>query len=168
MNTFPYILLADDDLDDCRFFREALESLPISTSEKVVNDGEELMQLLTNTMEKLPQVLFLDLNMPRKSGFRCLTEIKNNARLEKIPVVIISTSYNPSVVDTLYRSGASYYIRKPIGFSQQQELISLAIRLITEKNIVRPDRENFFLGAFYPKKDKHINKLEHTLTVKEN
>jgi len=162
MDTFPYILLADDDMDDCRFFREALEALPISTSEKVVNDGEELMQLLTNTVEKLPQVLFLDLNMPRKSGLQCLTEIKNNARLKKIPVVIISTSYDLDVADALYQNGASYYIRKPIGFSQQQELISRAIRLITEKKILRPDKENFLLGAIYAKKHKHIKKLERT------
>lgn len=162
MDTLPYILLADDDLDDCRFFREALEALPFSTSENVVNDGEELMQLLTNNIEKLPQVLFLDLNMPRKSGFRCLTEIKNNARLEKIPVVIISTSYDPGVAEALYQNGASYYIRKPIGFSQQQELISLAIRLITVKKILRPDRGNFLLGAIFSQKDKHIKKLEHT------
>ena len=162
MNTFPYILLADDDMDDCRFFREALEALPISTSEKVVNDGEELMQLLTNTVEKLPQVLFLDLNMPRKSGFQCLTEIKNNTRLEKIPVVIISTSYDPDVADALYQNGASYYIRKPIGFSQLQDLISRAIRLITEKKILRPDKENFLLGAIHAKKHKHIKKLERT------
>lgn len=74
MNTVPYILLADDDLDDCRFFREALEELPFSTSEKIVTNGEDLMQLLTDKDEKLPDVLFLDLNMPRKNGFQCLGE----------------------------------------------------------------------------------------------
>ncbi len=164
MNTFPYILLADDDMDDCRFFREALEALPFSTSEKAVNDGEELMQLLTNTIEKLPHVLFMDLNMPRKNGFQCLIEIKNNARLEKIPVVMISTSYDPSVAEALYQNGASYYIKKPIGFSQQQELISLAIQLITEKKILRPTKENFLLGTLHLKKDRYIKKLERTYT----
>src|SRR5680860_1041134 len=151
METAPDILLADDDLDDCMFFREALEALPFSTSKKFVNDGEELMQLLTKNTEKLPQVLFLDLNMPRKSGLECLTEIKNDDRLEMIPVVIISTSYDRSVADALYRSGASYYIQKPIGFSQLQELISLAIGLIIGKKNIRPYKENFLLRAGHPK-----------------
>lgn len=149
MDTVPYILLADDDMDDCRFFREALEALPFSTSKTVVNDGEELMLLLKNNIEKLPEILFLDLNMPRKSGFQCLTEIKQNHRLEKIPVVIISTSYDRSVADALYENGASYYIRKPIGFSQLQELITLAVGFIIEKNILRPDKENFLIRTGY-------------------
>ncbi len=145
MDTIPYILLADDDPDDYMFFREALEALPFLTHQTVVKNGEELMQLLSKNTAKLPDVLFLDLNMPRKSGLQCLSDIKNNDRLEKIPVVIISTSYDSTVADGLYQNGASYYIQKPIGFSQLQELISLAIELTTKKNILRPGKDNFLL-----------------------
>tara|TARA_R110002050_G_scaffold253467_1_gene391657 strand:- start:132 stop:572 length:441 start_codon:yes stop_codon:yes gene_type:complete len=145
MNTPPYILLADDDPDDCQFFREALEALPYLTSNIVVNDGEELMELLSKDTSKLPDVLFLDLNMPRKTGFQCLKEIKDNESLVKIPVVIISTSYDRAVADGLYQNGASYFIQKPIGFSQLQKLISLAIELTTQKNILRPAINNFLL-----------------------
>lgn len=145
MDTTPYILLADDDPDDCMFFREALEELSFLVSQTIVNDGEELMQLLSKNTTKLPDVLFLDLNMPRKSGFQCLSEIKNNERLEKIPVVIISTTYHRTVADGLYKNGASYYIQKPIGFSQLQKLISYAVELITKKNILRPEANNFLL-----------------------
>jgi len=87
----------------------------------------------------------LDLNMPRKTGFQCLKEIKSNERLEKIPVVIISTSYDRAVAAELYQNGASYYIQKPIGFSQLQKLISLAVELVTKKNILRPELNNFLL-----------------------
>lgn len=145
MNLIPYILLADDDPDDCMFFREALEALPFITSQTIVNDGEELMQWLSENTIKLPDVLFLDLNMPRKTGFQCLKEIKSNERLEKIPVVIISTSYDRAVAAELYQNGASYYIQKPIGFSQLQKLISLAVELVTKKNILRPELNNFLL-----------------------
>ena len=72
------ILLADDDLDDCLFFKEALEGMPVNTHLTAVHDGEQLMQLLANEKIKLPDILFLDLNMPRKNGFECLTEIKQN------------------------------------------------------------------------------------------
>ena len=65
MNLKPLnIVLADDDTDDCLFFKEALGELIISTNLITVHDGEELMQLLTNETTKLPQILFLDLNMP--------------------------------------------------------------------------------------------------------
>lgn len=76
------ILLADDDSDDCLFFKEALRELLLSTNLTTVHDGEQLMQLLTNETNVLPHVLFLDLNMPRKNGFECLTEIKLSKKLK--------------------------------------------------------------------------------------
>lgn len=145
MKATPYILLADDDPDDCMFFTEALEALPFNTKHKIFNDGEELMEWLTKNPEKLPDLLFLDLNMPRKNGFQCLNEIKNNERLQNIPVVIISTSFDRAVADGLYQTGASYYIQKPIAFSELQKLISLAIDRVIEKNKPRPDKNNFLL-----------------------
>jgi len=145
MDKSYHILLADDDDDDCMFFREALEALHLSTNLTFVNDGEALMQLFIGNMEKLPDVLFLDLNMPRKNGFDCLMEIKKDQKLKEIPVVIISTSYDQAIADKLYITGASYYIKKPIGFSQLQELISIAIERITEKYIIRPEKEHFLL-----------------------
>ena len=73
------ILLADDDVDDCIFFREALEELPVNASLTTVKDGVQLIQHLTDNPNPFPDVLYLDLNMPRKNGFECLSEIKSNA-----------------------------------------------------------------------------------------
>ncbi len=70
------LLLADDDTDDCFFFKEALEELPVSAKFTFVNDGVQLMQLLIVNDTSLADALFLDLNMPRKNGFECLSEIK--------------------------------------------------------------------------------------------
>ncbi|MDX1365445.1 MAG: response regulator [Arenibacter latericius] len=146
MKVIPNILLADDDPDDCMFFREALEDLLLPGQLTFVNDGEKLLESLLNSAIDLPDILFLDLNMPNKNGFDCLTEIKSNERLKRIPVVIISTSYNPTVAAELYRIGASYYIRKPIGFSQLQDLIFRAIKLVAEKKITKPDKVEFLLS----------------------
>ncbi len=73
-----HILLADDDIDDCNFFDKALQALPISSNLTTVRDGERLMKYLGENSKQLPNVLFLDINMPRKSGFECLSEIKEN------------------------------------------------------------------------------------------
>ena len=86
------ILLADDDIDDRFFFEKALKEIPIVTSLFIVKDGEELMDYLEVNATHLPDVLFLDLSMPRKSGFECLTEIKENTAMIKMPVIMFSTS----------------------------------------------------------------------------
>jgi len=64
------ILLADDDIDDCFFFEKALEELQLSTHLTIVHDGQQLMNYLSENSKNLPDVLFLDLNMPRKKWVR--------------------------------------------------------------------------------------------------
>ena len=86
--------LADDDADDCVFFKEALEELPVNSTLKTVNDGEQLM-ICSIQKEPFPDILFLDLNMPRKKGFECLAEIKRNEKLKSLPVIVYSTSFDP-------------------------------------------------------------------------
>ena len=139
------LLLADDDTDDCIFFKEALEKLPLSTHLTTVHNGEQLMQLLTKETNELPHVLFLDLNMPRKNGFECLSEIKLNQKLKQLPIIILSTSLKQEVVNQLYKNGAKYFMRKPAEFSQLKKVIQQALTLIVQENISQPTRENFVL-----------------------
>src|SRR4051812_36606831 len=103
------ILLADDDLGDCMLFKEALTQINLLTNLTIVNDGEELMHWLSENRDHLPNVLFLDLNMPRKSGQECLAEMKQDKRLKQIPVIICSTSYLERMANELYKQGACFY-----------------------------------------------------------
>ena len=139
------LLLADDDTDDCNFFKEALNELPVSTQLTTVHDGEQLMQLLTKETYEFPHVLFLDLNMPRKNGFECLSEIKLSNKLKQLPVIIFSTSLEQEVVNLLYKNGAQYCIGKPTEILQLKTVIEQALALITQKNISQPTIENFVL-----------------------
>lgn len=147
-----HILLADDDTDDCLFFKEALDDMPIFTRLTAVHDGEQLMQLLNNAANQLPDILFLDLNMPRKNGFECLAEIKQQENLKALPVIIFSTSYEQEVVNLLYNSGAQYFIRKPSEFVLFKKIIFHVLTLTTQyllngqvKNMMQPEKENFVL-----------------------
>lgn len=123
------ILLADDDKDDCYLFREALSELPLKTDLITVHDGEQLMDYLEKHLQNLPNVLFLDLNMPKKNGFECLTEIKHTSALKDLPVVMFSTSYprdmgyEQDIIKVLYNIGAKDYIRKPEDFTKLKEVI---------------------------------------------
>jgi len=104
MNKKQYnLLLADDDEDDCDFFKEALDELHLPTSLVTVNDGVQLMDFLSEkSVENLPDILFLDLNMPRKNGLECLREIKQNEAYKNLPVIIFSTSLDRDIVDLVY------------------------------------------------------------------
>jgi len=142
------ILHADDDSDDCFFFKEALDELQLPTHHTSVHDGEQLMQYLTNKTNELPHVLFLDLNMPRKNGSECLSEIKFNKRLKQLTIIIFSTSFEQEVVNLLYKNGAHYYIRKPSDFSKFKKIVQQAfISLIAQENISQPTKEDFVLSA---------------------
>jgi CheY-like chemotaxis protein len=135
--------LADDDEDDCLFFREALEELPVDSSLVTVSNGEELMRALSTRPG--PDVLFLDLNMPRKNGFECLVEIKLNEKLRTLPVIIYSTSFDREVVKLLYEKGAHHYIRKPGEFSALKKVILEALSVTAVKNPVKPAEEKFVI-----------------------
>ena len=117
------ILLADDDLDDCFLFKEALGEFCLPVSFTIVNDGEQLMRLFEKK-EALPHVVFLDMNMPRKNGFECLEEIKRTEKLKSIPVILFSTSFDQDIVNMLYQKGAQYYIQKPREFLSHSEKVS--------------------------------------------
>ena len=138
MNTVINILLADDDKDDRLFFENALKEITIPTQLKTVNDGEELMDYLGKCLEHLPDILFLDLSMPRKTGYECLTEIKENIKLKDIHVVVFSTSYTRDKVyelnlaNRLFEIGAQNYIRKPGDFKQLRNIIELSLTKLLE------------------------------------
>jgi CheY-like chemotaxis protein len=140
------IMLADDDLDDCGFFKKALDALPLSTNLTIANDGEQLMKMLTEKDYELPDILFLDLNMPRKNGMECLTEIRQNAKLKGLSIVIFSTSNNDALMRKLFKEGVHLYIHKPGDFKQLKEVIHNAIPIASEK-VFSTSRVNYILNA---------------------
>lgn len=138
------IFLTDDDSDDCTLFYEALLEITDEADLTVSNDGARLMQLLEST-SPAPEVIFLDLNMPRKNGFECLQEIRKSPTLRDIPVVIFSTSSNADVVERMFQGGANYYITKPASFSLLKKAISHVLSLDSRKLQLRPMRDQFVI-----------------------
>ncbi len=139
------ILLADDDPDDRMFFEDALDELLIRATLHTVSNGVELMKFLENNAHQLPSVLFLDLNMPSKSGAECLSEIKNHEKFSQVPIIIYSTSANPDVMELLYNMGAQYYVRKEGDFSNLKSVISKALALCQQSSMTQPPRKNFLI-----------------------
>jgi len=124
------ILLADDDEDDCFLVKEAFEESRISNVLQIVNDGEELMDYLNHKGDfkdtskyPLPDLILLDLNMPRKDGKEALKEIKEDPKLRKIPVVVLTTSEAEEDVVKTYDLGVNSFITKPVSFDGLVEVI---------------------------------------------
>jgi len=132
-------MLADDDADDRFLFKKALKEIPITTHLTTVSNGEELMDYFFKNSMNLPDVLFLDLSMPRKTGFECLVEIKENKKLEAIPIIVFTTSISSIIgaevklSNSLVKFGALDYVRKPIDFDQLKHAIHQALILVIEK-----------------------------------
>ena len=126
------IFYADDDDDDLMFFNDAVESVTDKSSELVKlhihKNGENL---LDSIKENKPQngVVFLDLNMPRKSGFQILKEIRSEPGINEFPVVIYSTSANKSDIDLSLNLGANFYAVKPHNFSDLMKLIQNVMQI---------------------------------------
>lgn len=111
---FEHLWLADDDPDDQELFDDAIKQiLPLVVLTTIIN-GEELMDLFHSG--KIPDILFLDLNMPCKDGLNCLKEIRANRKLSRLPVIVYSSSFQPNHIDYSYGYGANLYFTKPSSF----------------------------------------------------
>ena len=123
-------LMADDDPDDRLLIKEAFQESLISNSIYFVEDGVELMDYLRKKGKfahpadaPTPDLILLDLNMPRKDGREALAEIKNDAHLRYIPVVVLTTSKAEEDIMRSYDIGAASYITKPVTFDGLVEAI---------------------------------------------
>ncbi len=144
-NTPIHILLADDDDADRLLFTEAFAELKIKSIVRTVNNGEELMGLLTTKDTKLPFLLFLDLNMPRKNGLQCLKEIRSNEKLKEIFIAIYSTSDSQKDIEEAFRNGANIYITKPSDFDALKQVLEKAVTTAFQYREHGFSQENFLL-----------------------
>ena len=133
MNKFKHpivILVADDDEDDRLMTKEALEENRLVNEVRFVADGEELMDYLHSRGKysradeaPRPGVILLDLNMPKKDGREALSEIKADARLRQIPIVILTTSKAEEDIFRSYDLGVNSFITKPVSFTAFVEVM---------------------------------------------
>jgi len=120
-NKLP-ILMADDDADDRFLVQAAFEDNDLSHPIIFFEDGEQLLDYLS-TPELIPNLIFLDLNMPKRDGREVLKVLRNNNRWNNTPIIIFSTSNAPDDVNTSYALGANCYIVKPSSYEELKTLV---------------------------------------------
>ena len=140
-----YILLADDDEADRLLFKEAFEELKINTAVHMVKNGVQLMEYLENQESRMPDLIFLDLNMPLKNGLECLKDIRKDKNLKEIAVAIYSTSSSKKDMEETFHNGANIYINKPNDFNTLKQVLKKAVVNICIYKEPPFKKENFLL-----------------------
>lgn len=117
MNTSLKILLIEDDAIEVMKFNRAISSLNLSHKMVNATNGEEGLKILEQK-DRLPNIILLDLNMPKINGIEFLTILKNNPNLRHIPTIILSTSNNQKDLLECYKLGISGYVLKPLKYEE--------------------------------------------------
>ncbi len=146
-NYINNILLAEDDDDDRAFFAEALTDINPDIQLSHAHDGNQLLDLLNGGLNPLPDAVFLDLNMPMKNGFESLKEIRAKAAVDKVAIIILSTSWHQATIDTVYMLGANMYIIKPNSFPRLKDVIEKVLTTSLADMLPQPPKENFVLPS---------------------
>lgn len=123
----PSILLVEDDPGDVLLVREALAEHEVRNELSVVSDGVMAMEYVRGegdyAEKERPELVLLDLNLPRKSGSEVLAELKGDPNLSTIPVVVLTTSKSDEDILQSYRHHANAYITKPLDFERFKQIV---------------------------------------------
>jgi CheY-like chemotaxis protein len=132
MNSYTLftVLLVEDDLNDIFLVKRAFKMAHLQNPLQVVTDGQEAVNYLKGeakysdrTLFPLPKLIVMDIKMPRRTGFEVLEWVKSNrGPLRRIPVVIVSSSNNPTDINRAYELGANAYMVKPVNFKEVEHL----------------------------------------------
>ncbi|MEL6865589.1 MAG: response regulator [Bacteroidota bacterium] len=142
------ILLADDDEEDRMLTQEALEETQINLVLRFAENGVEVLDYLHNrgkfsdlSKNPIPDLILLDLNMPKKDGREVLGEIKRQSQFQRIPVVIFTTSNDEENIKKMYELGVNSYITKPVSYQGLVDAMN-SLKTYWVKTVSLPPKEN--------------------------
>jgi chemotaxis family two-component system response regulator Rcp1 len=140
------VLVVEDSPADVRLIREALKRGAVPVRITIAIDGIEALDYLHRSegTTNAPDLMLLDLNLPRKSGYEVLTEVKSSPTLKRIPVLIMTSSRSDEDIDQAYGLNANGYITKPYDFNEYM-------------NVVLAIEQFWFLTATLPEAFRHAS-----------
>ncbi|SEI39174.1 Response regulator receiver domain-containing protein [Dyadobacter sp. SG02] len=116
------IYLVDDDQDDRFFIREAIQESGADVRITEVENGFDLLTLVKDVIDPESSVIIIDMNMPKMNGLETVAAIRTDNRLAAMPIVMLSTSSNPTLIRTAYLSGVTSFVTKPSSFDEFAQL----------------------------------------------
>ncbi len=137
------VLLAEDDDDDYLIFTLAIEDTKVAVALTRAVDGDELMERLG---EQVPDILFLDLEMPCKNGRQCLKEIRSNQKYDELPVIVYTSFSDATSIEFCFRESGNLYIIKPSSISELSEVLKRILAIDWHKVMYYPPKSEFVLN----------------------
>jgi DNA-binding response OmpR family regulator len=138
------VLLTDDNVNEHFFFKHCAKNISDKIKIISLNSGKALIDFLENAENALPDILFLDVNMPLKNGNECLADIRAKDRYDKLQVVMYSTSDSNEDVERAFELGANLYVKKPVGIDELKQVL-VRVFAIFEENKLQSIEKNDFL-----------------------
>ena len=121
------ILVVEDNQSDAELVVEGLEQTPTPMLVKVVGDGQAALDFLREARDEhaqpRPDIVLLDLNLPRRGGLETLTELKNDDELRAIPVIVLTTSKSAREINGCYERGAAAVLNKPMRLAEHRAML---------------------------------------------
>lgn len=138
----PHILLAEDDKDDVFIFQLAIDELSDTVVLSVAENGEKLVAMLD---EIFPDIIFLDINMPCRSGQECLREIRSRKKFENVPIIMYTSHDDLHIIEDAFRDGANFYLIKLNSINELTEKLKKIMFNNRKEPIYFPPRKDFVL-----------------------
>jgi len=143
----PNIFLAEDDEDDAMLFSEALSEVSHNARLTRASNGQALLDLLDAENIRMPDFLFMDLNMPLRNGFECLADIRRRQeKFSGLKVVVLTTSDQADSIERVYGLGASRYVVKPNSFSGLKSVLAKVLETDWTARNIPASRKDFVVG----------------------
>lgn len=137
------ILIAEDDKDDVDIFEIALNEINLSYDLRHAETGDELFILLK---DRVPYILFLDINMPCKDGVACILEIRRNREYDTLPVVLYTSNLYQKIIEECYKNGANLYVTKAFTFASLTEKLQKVFAIDWDNYMHYPPKNQFVLS----------------------
>lgn len=134
-NLYKRLLIIDDDIEDQEIFMEALKEVDDSVTCYAAISGEDAFRQLETDVVMLPDLIFLDLNMPKLNGKQVLKELKNSRSLVQIPIIMYSTSFAPRDIEEIRQSGAVHHLLKPSKFDDLCQALKQVLSTNWERSV---------------------------------
>lgn len=137
------ILIAEDDKDDVEIFEIALKEMGISYTLRHADNGDKLFVLLK---DRIPYILFLDINMPCKDGVACILEIRKHREYDNLPIIVYTANVYQKIIEGCFRNGANLYISKTYTFTSLKEKLQKVFAFDWENYMHYPPMEQFVVS----------------------
>jgi CheY-like chemotaxis protein len=121
------LFIIDDDVEDQEILMEALREIDNSVECYTSTSGEDALRQMEKQVVVLPDLIFLDMNMPKLNGKQVLKELKDSEITKSIPVIMYSTSFAPRDIEEIDSLGAAFYLVKPSGFDALCKSLSMIL-----------------------------------------